>query len=223
MGTMRPMSQGSAAQAVSESLRDRIAEGHFPPGSRISESTLAADLGVSRNTLREAFRLLAHDGLLVHEFNRGVFVAAVTSDDVRDIYRFRRIIEPGVVRGLRRPDRYRFAELAEAVRAGRDAVHESDWAASGTANVHFHSALVALAGSPRLDVTMRRLMAELRLVFASLEDPQALHEPFVERNAGLLALMERASFDEAADYLDAYLQDSEGYILASFADKEQSA
>lgn len=217
------MAHRSAAHAVSLTLRARIAEGHFTPGSKISESTLATDLGVSRNTLREAFRLLTHDGLLVHEFNRGVFVADVTSEDVRDVYRFRRIIEPGAVRQLRRADRFRLGDLAAAVRAGRSAVQAGAWTEAGTANGRFHTSLVALAGSPRLDAAMHRLMAELRLVFASLADPRALHEPFVERNGALLAVMEQGEFAQAADDLDGYLEDSEGYILAAFEESERTA
>lgn len=219
---MEAMTQGPAAQAVSNDLRDRIAEGRFPPGSQVLESALATDLGVSRNTLREAFRLLTHDGLLVHKFNRGVFVADMTSEDVRDIYRVRRIIEPGAVRRLRRPDRFRLGDLASALESGRAAVAHGRWSEAGTANMRFHSAVVALADSPRLDTTMRRLMAELRLVFASLEDQAGLHKPFVERNGALHAMMAQGSFDLAADYLDDYLEDSEGYLLASFADRVRS-
>ncbi len=39
-------------------LRSRISEGYFPPGTRLSEDSIGGALGVSRNTLREAFRLL---------------------------------------------------------------------------------------------------------------------------------------------------------------------
>src|SRR5690606_39343118 len=103
------MSQGSTASAVSEQLSDLITDGKLAPGTRVSDTALALRLKVSRNTVREAFRLLAHDGLLVHEFNRGVFVAFVTSEDVRDVYRFRRVIEPQVVRALTPPDTHRLA------------------------------------------------------------------------------------------------------------------
>ena len=87
----------STAERVSDILRSRIAEGFFPPGTRLSEDSIGGALGVSRNTLREAFRLLTHERLLVHELNRGVFVRVLTVEDVEDIYRTRRLVECAVV------------------------------------------------------------------------------------------------------------------------------
>src|SRR3954451_16364974 len=90
----------STAERVSDILRSRIAEGYFPPGTRLSEDSIGGALGVSRNTLREAFRLLTHERLLAHELNRGVFVRVPSIEDVVDIYRVRKIIECAAVRGV---------------------------------------------------------------------------------------------------------------------------
>lgn len=209
------MSQGSTAAAVSEQLSDLITDGKLAPGTRVSDTALALRLKVSRNTVREAFRLLAHDGLLVHEFNRGVFVPFVTSEDVRDVYRLRRVIEPQVVRALTPADTHRLGRLRQAVLDAEAVSSEEDWPRVGTANMHFHRALVALANSPRLDLTMRRLMAEQRLAFAVMDDPRPLYEPFVGRNKALLGLLEEARFEEGANFLESYLADSEGRILAA--------
>ena len=52
----------------------------------MNEAALAAELGVSRNTFREAARLLGGEGLVRHQMNRGIVVAEITAADVRDIY-----------------------------------------------------------------------------------------------------------------------------------------
>lgn len=217
------MSRESAAQAVSDTLSDWIAEGDLLPGAKVGEELLAERLGVSRNTVREAFRLLAHDGLLVHQFNRGVFVADLGGADVMDIYRVRRIVQPSVVRRLRPHDTERLSALVAAVEEGEAAVRDGEWVRAGSANMRFHRHLVALAGSPRLDATMRRLMAELRLVFAVIEEPRALHQPFVRRNRELLRLMQAGEFERGADYLDSYLDDSEAFLLDAFIARERTA
>lgn len=188
----------STAERVSDILRGRIAEGFFPPGTRLSEDSIGGALGVSRNTLREAFRLLTHERLLVHELNRGVFVRVLTVEDVEDIYRTRCLVECAVVRGLGEPP-YGLDALAEVVEDGQRAAREGDWKAVGTANIHFHRELVALAGSARTDELMRSVFAELRLAFHVVDDPRRLHEPYLARNRQILQALQAGDRPEAED------------------------
>ncbi|MEU0475413.1 GntR family transcriptional regulator [Streptomyces olivaceus] len=197
----------STAERVSDILRSRIAEGYFPPGTRLSEDSIGGALGVSRNTLRESFRLLTHERLLVHELNRGVFVRVLTVEDVEDIYRTRSLVECAVVRGLGEPP-YVLDGLAEAVEDGRRSAREGDWKAVGTANIHFHRELVALAGSERTDELMRSVFAELRLAFHVVDDPRRLHEPYIARNAELLETLQNGERDAAELMLAVYLDNS---------------
>ncbi|MGY0066106.1 GntR family transcriptional regulator [Streptomyces sp. QTS137] len=197
----------STAERVSDILRSRIAEGYFPPGTRLPEDGIGGALGVSRNTLREAFRLLTHERLLVHELNRGVFVRVLTVEDVEDIYRTRRLVECAVVRGLREPPR-RLDALSAAVRKARAAAREGDWNAVGTANIHFHRELVALAGSERTNELMRSVFAELRLAFHVVDEPRRLHEPYMARNADILRALRSGQRDQAEALLAGYLDDS---------------
>ncbi|MGW3120083.1 GntR family transcriptional regulator [Streptomyces sp. NPDC001107] len=197
----------STAERVSDILRGRIAEGFFPPGTRLSEDSIGGALGVSRNTLREAFRLLTHERLLVHELNRGVFVRVLTVEDVEDIYRTRRLVECAVVRGLGEPP-YSLDALAEVVEQGQRAAREGDWKSVGTANIHFHRELVALAGSARTDELMRSVFAELRLAFHIVDDPRRLHEPYLTRNRQILQALEAGDRPEAEKLLEVYLEDS---------------
>ncbi|MFJ6087701.1 GntR family transcriptional regulator [Streptomyces sp. NPDC092369] len=197
----------STAERVSDILRSRIAEGYFPPGTRLSEDSIGGALGVSRNTLRESFRLLTHERLLVHELNRGVFVRVLSVEDVEDIYRTRALVECAVVRGLGEPP-YGLDALAAAVDEGRTAAREGDWKAVGTANIHFHRELVALAGSDRTDELMRSVFAELRLAFHLVDDPRRLHEPYLARNQQIHEALHGGDRAEAEKLLSVYLSDS---------------
>ncbi|MCX5419375.1 GntR family transcriptional regulator [Streptomyces sp. NBC_00078] len=197
----------STAERVSDILRGRIAEGFFPPGTRLSEDSIGGALGVSRNTLREAFRLLTHERLLVHELNRGVFVRVLTVEDVEDIYRTRGLVECAVVRGLGGPP-YGLDALAGVVEEGQQAAREGDWKGVGTANIHFHRELVALAGSARTDELMRSVFAELRLAFHLVDDPRRLHEPYLARNRQILQVLQAGARAEAEKLLAVYLEDS---------------
>ncbi|MFE0346652.1 GntR family transcriptional regulator [Streptomyces griseoluteus] len=202
----------STAERVSDILRSRIAEGYFPPGTRLSEDSIGGALGVSRNTLREAFRLLTHERLLVHELNRGVFVRVLSVADVEDIYRTRALVECAVVRGLGEPP-YALDRLAGAVAEGESAARESDWKSLGTANCHFHRELVALARSERTDELMRSVFAELRLAFHHVDHPRRLHEPYLARNRQILDALRAGDRAGAEELLSTYLADSLERVL----------
>src|SRR5262245_52463700 len=88
----------STGELAAQILRARISEGRYPPGRRLVDAELAVEFGVSRNIVREAFRLLSHERLLIQQFNRGVFVRTPSIADVLDIYRVRRLIECQAVR-----------------------------------------------------------------------------------------------------------------------------
>lgn len=206
----------SRAAGAAERLRSAIAAGALRPGDRLSEARLADELGVSRNTLREAFRLLAAEGLVVHEPHKGVHVALPTMAAVIDIYRVRRLVEVTVMRGAL-PRHPAGAEMHAAVEAAHAARERDDWVAVGTANHEFHRAIVRLADSPRLEAVYASLQTELRLVFGMIDDPEYLHGPYVEENARIAATYARGGVAEAAALLEAYLDSSERLILASYA------
>ncbi|TGA98770.1 GntR family transcriptional regulator [Streptomyces sp. MZ04] len=205
----------STAERVSDILRSRIAEGYFPPGVRLSEDSIGGALGVSRNTLREAFRLLTHERLLVHQLNRGVFVRVLTIEDVEDIYRTRRLVECAVVRGLGAPP-FALDGLAAAVADGTEAAREREWKGVSTANIHFHRELVALAGSARTDEVMRSVFAELRLAFHVVDDPRRLHEPYLVRNRQILETLRAGDAAEAERLLAEYLDDSRSGLVEAY-------
>lgn len=207
--------RASTVELLAAALRERIIKGIYLPGERLAEEAIVKSLRVSRNSLREAFRLLSHERLLVHELNRGVFVRKLTVDDVVDLYRVRKLVECNAVRTL--TERPRQADdMVEAVTAGDLATKSEDWRGLGTANMMFHQAVGALADSPRIDELMRNILAELRLVFHTMADPRRFHEPYLERNKEILAAIEAGDGPSAERLMLKYLEDSEQQIVAAY-------
>ena len=79
-------------------IRQMILSGDLAMGARIIETRIAEQLGQSRTPIREALRLLASDGLVVFEPNRGYQVICYTRADVREIYSCRVLLESEAVR-----------------------------------------------------------------------------------------------------------------------------
>lgn len=211
----RLFDRASTVELLAAALRERIIKGVYLPGERLAEEAIVKSLKVSRNSLREAFRLLTHERLLVHELNRGMFVRKLTVDDVVDLYRVRKLVECNAVRRLdSRPEQA--DDMVDAVNAGDLATKSGDWRGLGTANMMFHQAVGTLAESPRIDELMRNILAELRLVFHTMADPRRFHEPYLERNKEILAAIEAGDGPRAERLMLKYLEDSERQIVAAY-------
>jgi DNA-binding GntR family transcriptional regulator len=210
----------STVELIADTLRGWITHGQLPPGTRLSEEELCDALEVSRNTLREAFRVLEHEHLVVHRLNHGVFIRTLTAADVTDLYLVREMTEVTGVRAAGTADDLRRARVSEAVASGSHAATVGDWAAAATADLEFHRALVALAGSPRLDEIMERVLAELRLAFAVADDPEAFHHPYLHRNAELAQLLQGGQLGRLEDELRAYLAEARDQVLRAVRDAD---
>lgn len=215
----RRLARVGTAERVTEILREQIAAGRFAPGTRLSEEKIAEALGVSRNTLREAFRLLGHEKLVVHELNRGVFVRVLTADEVSDLYLLRQIVECSALDVAARRGTPDLTGIVAAVEQAETAAVENRWHEVATLDLQFHQELVALARSPRLDDLMRRLLAELRLAFHIMSSSRQFHEPYVLRNRNLVTMLQRGRTEDASRELQAYLADALSQLLAAFDDE----
>jgi DNA-binding GntR family transcriptional regulator len=142
----------------------------------------------------------------------------LTVQDVTDIYQVRRLIECAAVRNLGVPP-YDLSPAEAAVAEGEKAAKEGAWRELGTANIHFHHAVVALAHSKRLDELMRGVLAELRLVFHAMDNPRSFHEPYLARNREILAALKAADRVKAELLLAAYLDDAEKQLVQKYSER----
>lgn len=197
---------------IASVLRARIAAGQLTPGSKLSEQSLSASLGVSRNTLRQAFTTLAGESIVTRIPNRGVYVAAPGAEEVREIYRVRRTIEPAAVLWSV-PSSEVLDEMETIVQralTARDAGSIPDMA---DANQAFHRAVVGLTGSETLRELMDRVLAEMRLVFHAMASAPDFHTHYVDRNAKLVKRLRAGENEKAAAELRDYLNSSEAELL----------
>lgn len=204
------------ADSVAHTIRLHLIAGDLRAGQRLSEAALSQQLDISRNTLREAFRILIKEGLLRHAPNRGVSVVEPSMADIIDIYRARRLIECPILEKAW-PLHPAHKRMQQAVEHGQLARKAKDWRTVGSANMAFHSAIVALSDSQRLGTMFEHITAELRLAFGMLQEPEYLHAPYVDLNASVLQLFLEGQTAAAARELESYLVQSERMVLAVYA------
>ncbi|HEY0237468.1 MAG TPA: GntR family transcriptional regulator [Friedmanniella sp.] len=202
------------ARSVADHVRQGILDGTHPLGARLSEPQICRDLHVSRNTLREAFRLLTEERLVVHQLNRGVFVRVPTTQDVTELYDVRRLVEcaavaahPGGRAGLER--------VLETLERADTTARAQDWVGVGTADIDFHRELTALA-STRVVSLMQSIWNEMRLAFHVVARPDAFHGSYLGRNHEILDVLVDRGGNVAAPMLRAYLDEAEQQVLAAY-------
>lgn len=178
---LSPATPASLVDQAIDGMRALLASGEWSVGTRIPpEPALAAALGVSRNTVREAVKALAHLGILHVRRGDGTYVAATTEMqalmrrqidrvDLEHLLEVRHAIEvrAAALAAERRTDE----DLAvlDAVMARRQtAVESGDGEAFIAADVDFHVAVVAAAHNPLLTELYDGLVETLR---ASIDDP----------------------------------------------------
>ena len=205
------------ADQVAGILRQRILNGELRPGAALPEIPLATSLRVSRNTMREAVRILAIEGLLRRDIHRGVRVVQLSRKDIQEIYDLRRMMETQAILSAKKRNADLMAELAAAVDGYEKSVRSRDWAQAVNWDLQFHILLIRLRGNKRLETFYQKVIGELRtgmvLVDRSHDDPGAL----VPVHRKLYELLEKGKLKQCADVLLRHLDDSEsrfGGIMA---------
>ncbi len=180
----------SMVEQTCDILRERIRTGEIPPGTRLRQEVLAEELGISRTPLREAMRLLAADGLVELEPNRGAIVTALRHDDQVAFWEARLALEPAAARlAAERPS-------ASGVEAMRTAIAEQRAARADdegfAANRAFHLALVAAAGNPHLDRFAEALWIRTvgQSIYAAQASDATVVAAYADQHAAMLAAIE---------------------------------
>lgn len=162
--------RSTTAQQVADGLSERILAGAFSPGDRLRESAIASELGVARNTIREAVRMLEHGGLVRYEVNRGAVVISPTPANVEALYTARERLETAAVARL--SDDTDLSTIDQAFDTLAEAAGSRDARLIVDKDLAFHTAIATLLESSRLDEFYAELTRELRfyLMVLSVEE-----------------------------------------------------
>ncbi|MEU3250250.1 FadR/GntR family transcriptional regulator [Streptomyces sp. NPDC006997] len=155
MPLSHPRRSALSEQVIAE-LRNQITSGEWPVGSRVpTEPELVEQLGVARNTVREAVRALAHNGLLDIRQGSGTYVVATSElagvmhrrfagADPRHIAELRSTLESGAAKlAAERRTEKDLKQLDALLRRREDAWLTGDAETFVTADASFHMAVVA--------------------------------------------------------------------------------
>jgi DNA-binding GntR family transcriptional regulator len=149
---------------IQEQVRTMIHSGALRPGERVNENALAAQLGVGRNSAREALRALEQVGLVRIVPNRGAEVRRVSLEEALDLYDVRAGIAHTAGRlAAMRLDASEEAEIERLLEGMEAALAARNGATYSQLNQGFHDVLMGATKNPRLVAMDKAVAAELSL------------------------------------------------------------
>jgi DNA-binding GntR family transcriptional regulator len=218
----RPKSLTSIAK---ESIRRAIVDGHLAFGSQLSENVLAGQLGVSKTPVREALVQLKLEGLVEVQPQSGTYVFQPTVEQVREICRFREIVESSALELAMKADSAALADaLSQALMPANNASDTNDTNnASGTndgrARDHdaaFHGAIVAACGNAYLQQAYQLVADKIHALRARLSVADETVDSCQDTHAHIMELVREGNVKKACTELRTHIRSTEhSYIRAS--------
>jgi DNA-binding GntR family transcriptional regulator len=204
----------STPSQITDILEVEILKGALEPGERLREAQLAEAFAVSRNTVREALRVLERKGLIRHIPHRGAEVTKLTEDDVADLYRARAVLERAGAKAAAGSGEA-LSPLKDEVEALEAAGRAGDSRALLDHDFAFHRVLVEQLGSRRLEEQFVALQRELRLALSQLDsfDPM----PQIEEHRLIVDALADDRPEQADELLKRHLDVAAGRVSAMIA------
>ena len=191
---------------IQEQVRAMIHNGTLRPGERVNEQALAIQLGVGRNSAREALRSLEHTGLVRIVPNRGAEVRKVSLEEALDLYDVRAGIAHTAGRlATMRLERGEEAELQKILDGMEAALAARDGAEYSSLNQVFHDKLMAATKNARLISLHKAVGAELSLHIRKGVYTMAQMQLSHAEHCSLFEALRNGRVAEAADAFESHI------------------
>jgi DNA-binding GntR family transcriptional regulator len=205
----------TVADAAARELRQRIMSGELGDGFPLRQDALAAELGVSRIPIREALSRLESEGLVVSSPHRGYVVSALSSEEIRELFELRGLLEPELIRHaiprMTSADLDAAEAILEQYERGLDSDDVRHW---GELNVLYHMALYEPSGRRRTLEMVRGLLVNTdrytRLVLTLESGPDDAKED----HSGLLEHCRKGAVNQAMALTRDHIQRACANLLA---------
>jgi DNA-binding GntR family transcriptional regulator len=195
----------SLREQIKDVILQRIVEGSLEPGSRIVETRVAQELGVSQGSVREALRDLEQLGCVVHEPGRGCSVRAFSIEELLEAFPVRAALEALAARlAAERITRAELAELEQLLERMRTAARRGDAHEQSQANASFHATIVRAARNATLERQWQTLEPYSR-TYLTVSRPGIDLVHLSERHMPILAALRRGDPAAAAEAMHEHL------------------
>ena len=220
------ISRSSLHVEVTDRLREMIYERSLPPGERIDELGLSARLGTSRTPLREALKVLAHEGLVRLVPGRGAFVIELSASEAESLFPVLGLLQSRcAAEAVRRQTPEDIAALDTLLASLENAVTGHRLADYYRAVDGFHERLQAMAANSWLTRSITDLGRFLQMVRTLMPLPENRLRQSMAEYRTLMKAIHRGDADAAEQivYLQAMAQQRAWRMLQQQAQETAAA
>lgn len=195
------------SQRVYEQIREHIISLEWKPGTRLSEKDVAAEIGVSKTPVREAFIRLSEEGLIEIRPKSGSYVSEISFDKVYESLMLRRAIEMAVVaEAANRRTTLDLLNLQQLIEAQVAAAEAGDGAAFFDLDRDFHQALAEIAAMPSAIRLVRMVRGTIsRVQRLRISRGETRHQSVIDAHRDIVSAIESRDAAAAASAMDAHL------------------
>jgi len=196
----------SSTPETYERLRAAILSGSLEPNERLVEADLVRSLEASRGAVRGAIARLDHEGLVVHERNRGAKVRRVSLEEAVEILEARAALEGiGAREAARRADPDAIARLRAVLARMRTRLADGDLLATSELNGELHARILRIAHHATVERLVESLSSQLvRYQYRTILIPGRAGASLAE-HAAILDALEMRDGDAAEAAMRAHL------------------
>lgn len=208
MSSSDPDPRLSLTERTHALIKEDILTARRLPESMLVEHELAQEYGVSKTPIREALRLLAHDGWVLVLPRKGYLVRPLRFEDVREIFALRQMIEPPLV--VEAAKRSSPEQLDVLERHIDDQAAATSTEAALNAAAAFHLDIARLSGNRRAERIMLGVTDEVRRMHYLAPNLQSrlTEDAEIRDHRDLVSAMRRLDIERAYEIMDRHSQES---------------
>lgn len=223
-------------QHAYEVIRQKLLNGEFPPGGRLSDEALSKELGISRSPIREAISQLSTEGLVVHKPRSGAYMRQPSQHELAELYDIREALEAkAAAMAAERMDDKEIAKLkklCDQMRKLAVACRQTKTKVAGTSltdqflanDLEFHLAVMRGAENER----MMKLVHDFKLMTRVFGHVPVVHDLGViarsyRHHVSVFKAIQRCDSQAASEWMARHIRMARKYVLEGFSQQDENS
>lgn|SRR5690625_1908840 len=208
--------QKPLSELIADEIKQWIWNKDLDYGERLLETNLAEKFDVSRSTIREAFKILEGEELIISKARKGTYVATFTEKDLVEINELRTLLEArAFLQALPKLEEKHFNDLEAIIERMKQGVKRKDWNELFNLDMTFHRYLMDLSDNSRILKIYDSLQVQIRTALMHLDEYYSSFDAFYQEHKELLDILKTKDADKVKESIINHIGYVEEKLLGS--------